>query len=40
MKASIASVAKVELKINAKHERLARALKLQGMADFFYSFSF
>jgi integrase/recombinase XerD len=33
MKASIASVAKKESKINAKHEKLARALKLQGMAE-------
>ena len=33
MKASIASVEKKELKLNVKHEKLARALKLQGMAD-------
>jgi hypothetical protein len=33
MKASIASVEKKESKINAKHEKLARALKLQGMAE-------
>ena len=33
MKASIAAVEKVELKINSKYERLARALKLQGMAE-------
>jgi integrase/recombinase XerD len=33
MKASIASVEKNELKLIVKHEKLARALKLQGMAD-------
>jgi hypothetical protein len=33
MKASIASVEKKESKINAKHEQLARAFKLQGMAE-------
>ncbi len=33
MKASIASVEKLESKISTKHELLARALKLQGMAE-------
>ena len=33
MRASIASVEKKESKISAKHEQLARALKLQGMAE-------
>jgi len=33
MKASIASVEKLESKINVNHEKLARALKLQGMAE-------
>ena len=33
MRASIASVEKKESKINAKHEQLAHALKLQGMAE-------
>jgi len=33
MKASIAAVGKLESKINVKHEKLARVLKLQGMAE-------
>jgi integrase/recombinase XerD len=33
MKASIAAVEKKESKISAKHDHLARALKLQGMAE-------